>query len=69
MNDKKKAVASIMIGGIAGGTTSSIVGGMGLAVLGTGVAVGMLPLIGFGSVVGLATFGAYKAFSKPKQDV
>ncbi len=52
-------------GGAAGGAgLSTMLGGMGLAVGGTAVSIGMAPIVGAGAIVGLAAYGVKKGFSK-----
>lgn len=61
---KSKLVASAVTGAIAGAGTSSVLGGMGLAVGGTAVSIGAAPLIAAGTVVGIAAFAIGNTFSK-----
>jgi hypothetical protein len=51
-----------VIGAGAGAGVSALVGGMGLAVGGTAVAVTMAPVAAVGAVVGLAGYGIFKFF-------
>ena len=51
-------------GAAAGASVSAMVGGMGLAVGGTAVGIGMLPVTAAGAVVGLAVYGMKKAVEK-----
>lgn len=65
MNEAGKFI----LGGAAGGAvTSYLVGGMGLAAMGTAVAVTMAPVALLGGVIGLAAFGAKKALEEKKPD-
>lgn len=58
-------VAAFAAGGAAtGAAVSSVIGGMGLAVGGTAIGIGMLPVAAAGTVVGLAAYGLKKAFLK-----
>jgi len=60
----KFASACLASGAALGAGVSSYLGGMGLAVGGTAVGIGATPVVVAGAVVGLATFGAVKAFQK-----
>jgi len=52
-------------GGAAGGAgLAAMLGGMGLAVGGTAVSIGMAPVAGAGAIVGLAAYGVKKGLSK-----
>ena len=51
-------------GAAAGAGVSGVIGGMGLAVGGTAVGIGMLPVATAGAVVGLAFYGIKKAFEE-----
>jgi hypothetical protein len=51
-------------GAVAGASVSAMVGGMGLAVGGTAIGIGMLPVTAAGCVVGLAIYGVKKAIEK-----
>ena len=51
-------------GAAAGASVSTVVGGMGLAVGGTAVGIGMLPVTAAGAIVGLAVYGMKKAVEK-----
>lgn len=62
------AIKSVAIGGVAGAGLSSLVGGMGLAVGGTAVGIGMLPVAAVGAIVGLGAFGLSKAFKKKEDE-
>ncbi len=55
------AVASAGVGAAVGAGASTVVGGMGLLVAGTGVGIGMTPVAAAGAVVGTAVYGAKKA--------
>ncbi len=48
-------------GALAGAGVSYVVGGMGLAFMGTAVGIGMLPVVAAGAVVGTAAYGVKKA--------
>ena len=64
-NENGWEVGAYAAGGAATGAgVSATIGGMGLAVGGTAVGIGMAPMIGVGSVVGLAAYGVKKGFSK-----
>lgn len=60
--DKTELVVSGIGGAVAGASLSGAIGGMGLTVAGTGVAIGMAPVAAAGAVVGLALYGLKKAF-------
>lgn len=62
--EKKKAVMATGAGALGGAATSTALGGMGLAVGGTAVSVGLLPVTAAGAVVGLAGYGLYRALKK-----
>jgi hypothetical protein len=62
--DKTELVVSGLGGAVAGASLSGAIGGMGLTVAGTGVAIGMAPVAAAGAVVGLALYGIKKAFFK-----
>jgi hypothetical protein len=49
-------------GGVAGAGLFAWLGGMGLAVGGTAISIGMAPLIVAGTVTGLAVYGVKKGF-------
>jgi uncharacterized membrane protein YebE (DUF533 family) len=49
-------------GGVAGAAASTLVGNMGLAVAGTAVSVGLLPIVAIGAIAGLAVYGVKQAF-------
>ena len=51
-------------GAAAGASVSAMLGGMGLAVGGTAIGIGMLPVAALGSVAGLAVYGVKKAIEK-----
>ena len=63
-NEPAKAAGAAVAGGVAGAATSAVVGGMGLSVGGTAVAIGAAPVIAVGVVVGLAGYGIYRIFKK-----
>lgn len=48
-------------GSVAGVATSAVVGKMGLAVAGSALTIGFLPMIGIGAVTGLAAYGLKRA--------
>lgn len=53
-------------GALAGAGVSYVVGGMGLAFMGTAVGIGMLPVAVAGAVAGTAAYGVKKAlFNSP----
>jgi hypothetical protein len=58
------AAVSIGVGTAVGVGTSAVVGGMGLAVAGTGVAIGLAPVVAAGAVVGTAVYGVQKAIEE-----
>jgi hypothetical protein len=62
--DKTELVVSGLGGAVAGASLSGAIGGMGLAVGGTAVSIGMAPVAAAGAVVGLALYGVKKAFFK-----
>jgi len=62
MNEKKKAALSAGIGATLAAGASTIIGGMGLAVSGTAVGIGVVSFAAVGAVIGLAGYGLYKAF-------
>ena len=45
----------------AGAATSATIGGMGLAVAGTAVGIGMFPVAAVGAALGMAVYGSIKA--------
>ena len=55
-----KYAAATGVGAAVGAVTSSIIGGMGLAVGGTAVGITLAPLMAIGGGIGLAGFGLYK---------
>jgi len=57
------ALGAVAIGGICGASASTFIGGMGLAVAGTAISVGMAPVIGAGAVIGMAGYGLKRLFS------
>ena len=59
------AVGSAATGGAAGAGLAATIGGMGLTFAGTGVAIGMAPVIAAGVIVGLSAYGVSKAI-KPE---
>lgn len=58
----KEAAGFAAAGAAAGAGVSTLLGGMGLAVGGTAIGIGMAPVAAAGAVVGLAIFGATKVF-------
>jgi uncharacterized membrane-anchored protein len=66
-DDKIEAGLFGLGGGIAGAVVSSQLGGMGLAVAGTAVGIGAIPVIAVGTVAGLAIYGVKKAFFSDHQ--
>ena len=66
-NTKKIEAAVFTAGGaIAGAGISNIVGGMGLAVVGTGIGIGVGTVATVGAVFGMAAYGTKKAFIDSK---
>lgn len=64
-NDSAKEAGMFAAGGAVGGAgLSAMLGGMGLAVGGTAVGIGMAPVVGAGAIVGLAAYGIKKGLSK-----
>jgi hypothetical protein len=58
----REVAAFVAGGGAVGALTSTTVGGnMGLAVAGTAVSVGLLPVAALGMVIGLAAYGVKRA--------
>ncbi len=70
MMDKNKpeevqeAMISVGVGTAIGASASAVVGGMGLAVGGTALGVGMAPVAAAGAVVGTAVYGTKKAIEE-----
>ena len=62
MNEKIKATLWAGIGGIIGAGASEIIGGIGLAVGGTAIGIGIAPLAAAGSIIGLAGYGISRVF-------
>ncbi|NES82530.1 MAG: hypothetical protein F6K10_14600 [Moorea sp. SIO2B7] len=58
------ALGAIAVGAAGGAGVSALVGGMGLAVAGTAVGIGMAPVAAAGAVVGLAGYGLKKLLDK-----
>lgn len=57
--------AGFVAGGVAAGAgLSAWLGGMGLAVGGTAIGIGMAPVVAAGAVVGLAAYGVKKLLMK-----
>lgn len=54
------ATVAVGAGAAAGLTTSAVVGTIGVAIGGTAVAVGMIPVTIVGGVFGLAGYGIYR---------
>lgn len=57
-------IGAATLGAGAGASVSALVGGMGLAVGGTAVAVTMTPVAAVGAVVGIAGYGVSKLLRK-----
>ena len=55
---------SVGVGTAIGASASAVVGGMGLAVGGTALGVGMAPVAAAGAVVGTAVYGTKKAIEE-----
>lgn len=62
--DKAEAAMYTAGGAAAGLGVASTVGGMGLAVGGTAIAITAAPVVAGGAVIGLAAYGFKKAFFK-----
>jgi hypothetical protein len=66
------AVGAIATGAVVGAGTSAALGGMGLALTGTAIGIGMAPIAAAGAVVGLAGYGFLKLLGgnddKKKED-
>lgn len=62
------AVGAAATGGVAGAELSATIGGMGLAVGGTAVGIGMAPVIAAGVIVGLGAYGVSKAIKPDRED-
>jgi hypothetical protein len=60
-SEVQDAAVSLGVGAAVGAGTSSLLGGMGLAVGGTAVGIGMAPVAAAGAVVGTAAYGIKKA--------
>lgn len=58
--DVKEAMSFVVGGGTLGAAVSAWVGGMGLAGAFGGVAIGTIPVVGAGVVVGMAVYGIKK---------
>lgn len=52
------------VGAAGGAGVSYLLGGMGLAVGGTAVGIGMFPVAALGAVVGLAAYGTKKVMEE-----
>lgn len=63
-NNAGEAVGYAAGGAVAGAGLSAWLGGMGLAVGGTAIGIGMAPVIAAGAVVGLAAYGVKKALDE-----
>ena len=66
-NNEQDSIDKVVDAGLhaAGGAgVAAVVGGMGLAVGGGAVAIGMLPVAAAGAVVGLAVYGIKKAMEE-----
>jgi len=64
LTDKLEAVIFATAGAGLGAAVASTVGGMGLAVGGTAIAITAAPVVAGGAVIGLAAYGFKKAFFK-----
>ncbi len=63
--EKAREAGFWTVGGAAAGfAASQVIGGIGVAVLGTAVGVGVAPVVALGAVAGLAGFGVKKVFDK-----
>ncbi len=62
--DIQDAATAIGTGAAIGAGVSSTVGGMGLLVAGTGVGIGMAPVVAAGAVAGAAVHGVQKAIEE-----
>jgi len=60
----KDAVICATGGAVGGASLSAMLGGMGLAVGGTAIGIGMAPVAAAGGIVGLAAYGIKKGLSK-----
>lgn len=63
-NNADEAAGYAAGGAVAGAGLSAWLGGMGLAVGGTAIGIGMAPVIAAGAVVGLAAYGVKKALDE-----
>ena len=61
-NQALKAGGAVTAGAAAGAAGYAAIGGMGLTVGGTAMAIGVAPFVAAGAVVGLAGYGVYKLF-------
>ena len=57
-----RAGGSAAAGAAAGAATFAGIGGLGLAIGGSALAIGTAPVVAVGSVVGLAGYGIYRLF-------
>lgn len=60
-NETRGMATSTALGTAAGAATSATLGGMGLAVGGTAVSLGIVPVTAAGAVLGAASYGGIKA--------
>ena len=58
-----KLILFAATGAVAGAAVAETVGGMGLAIAGTAIAIEAAPVIVAGAVVGMAAYGAKSALS------
>ncbi len=65
-NKDASALGAAAVGAIGGAWVSSTVGGMGLALAGTAVGVGMAPVAAAGAVVGLGAYGLNRLLDEAK---
>ena len=63
-NTLQEVIGFVASGAAAGAGFSSMIGGMGLAVGGGAIGIGMTPVAAAGSIVGLAAYGLKKALKK-----
>ncbi len=61
-----KATASAAVGAATGAGVTATVGNMGLAFAGGAIAITAAPVVGAGAILGLAAYGGYRGFIKPK---
>jgi hypothetical protein len=63
-NNAGEAAGYAAGGAVAGAGLSAWLGGMGLAVGGTAIGIGMAPVIAVGTIAGLAVYGVKKALDE-----